>query len=115
MNNTIIISNNNFDIYGYIYKHLVNYYDKNIINNFHYYEFNSNKYIKVKKSNIHIEYTPYASAIDKTIITQLIYSFCSSLNNLFYKEKKKKNCYHLPILFIKHNQPIIYYVYLFKI
>lgn len=113
MNNTIIISNNKFDIYEYIYQNLINYYEQNIIDHFHYYEFNSNKYIKVKKSNIHIEYTPYASAIDKTIITQLIYSFCSSLNNLFYKEKKKKIVIIYQFYLLNTiNQLSIFYIYL---
>lgn len=113
MNNTIIISHNKCDIYEYINDFLVKRYDENIIKNFEYYEFNSNKYIKVKKSNIHIEYTPYASAIDKTIITELIYTFCSSLNNLFYKEKKKKIIViHQFYLLNSINQLSILYIYL---
>lgn len=90
MKNKIIITHNKFDIYEYIHQFLIGKYEKNIIDNFEYFEYNNNKYIKVKKSNIHIEFTPYSSAIDKTIITEFIYSFCSSLNNLFYKKTEKK-------------------------
>lgn len=116
MENKIIICNNKFDIYKYIYQFLTNKYDKNIIDNFDYFEYNNNKYIKVKKSNIHIEFTPYSSAIDKTIITEFIYSFCSSLNNLFYKQKNKKIViiYQFYLLNTMNQLSILYIYHKFK-
>jgi len=110
--NKIIITKNLIDIYNYIYNYLIEKYDKKIIDNFDYFEYNNNKYIKIKKSNIHIEYTPYSSAIDKIIINEYIYSFCSSMNNLFYKSNKKKVIiiYKLYLLNI-NNQLSIFYLY----
>ena len=116
MKNKIIICNNKFDIYKYIYQFLMNKYDKIIIDNFNYFEYNNNKYIKVKKSNIHIEFTPYSSAIDKTIITEFIYLFCSSLNNLFYKQKNKKIIiiYDFYLLNTMNQLSILYIYHKFK-
>lgn len=112
MINKILITNNNFDIHNYMYNYLVSKYDKKLINNFTYFEHNNNKYIKVKSSNIHIEFSPYCSAIDKIIITELIFSFCNSLNNLFYKEKVNKTIIIYNFYLLNYyNQLSIYYLY----
>ena len=107
---TLIVSNNT-EIYNFLYQFLITKYDKNIINNFTFFEYNNNKYINVKKTKIHIEYTPYLSAIDKTIILEFIYPFCSLLNSFYYDKKYKKLIIIYDFYLLNTNQQLlIYYI-----
>lgn len=112
----IYITKNKYDVYDFIYEYLIKNYDSNIINNFSYYQENNSTFIKIKKSNIHIEYTPYNSAIDKNIIIEYINSFCSSLNNLLYKNNSRKIViiYDFHLLYISYQYNIYHIVEKFK-
>lgn len=111
LNKPTLIISNKYEIYNFLYQFLIAKYDKSIIDNYTYFENKNNKYINVKRSKIHIEYTPYLSAIDKTIILEYIYPFCSLLNSFYYDKEYKKiiiiyNFYLLNV----NQQLLIYYI-----